>query len=174
MGLLESEGLTPFFFFFSTSPKNFFTYKSAVKYASHKFSILTIFKIFYFIFIFYLFILMAALTEVGSSWSRDWLWAAAAATLHHLTSCAGPGSNLSCCSGILFFPFIFFFLRVTPVAYGSSQARSQIRTATASLHHSHSNTRSKPCLQPTLQLTATPDPEPTEQGQGFNLPPHGY
>ena len=30
----------------------------------------------------------------------------------------------------------------------------------------------KPHLQPTPQLMATPDPQPTEQGQGSNLKPH--
>ena len=34
----------------------------------------------------------------------------------------------------------------------------RIRAAAASLHHSHSNTGSKPCLQPTPQLTATQGP----------------
>ena len=43
----------------------------------------------------------------------------------------------------------------------------------ASLHHSHSNTGSKPGLRPTPQLMATPDPY-TEQGQGWNLHPYGY
>ena len=33
-----------------------------------------------------------------------------------------------------------------PKAYGSSQARDQIGSAAASLHHSHTNTRSKPYL----------------------------
>ena len=47
---------------------------------------------------------------------------------------------------------------VTPAAYGSFQARGQIRAAAAGLHHNHSNTRSKLYLQPTPQLTATPDP----------------
>ena len=55
--------------------------------------------------------------------------------------------------------FFFFFglFRVTPVANGNSQARCQIRAVAAGLHHSHSNTGSKLPLQPTLQLTATPD-----------------
>ena len=35
-----------------------------------------------------------------------------------------------------------FFKRATPTAYGGSQARGQIRTAAAGLHHSHSNARS--------------------------------
>ena len=29
-------------------------------------------------------------------------------------------------------------------------------------------------LRPTPQLTGTLDPQPTEQGQGLNLHPHGY
>ena len=50
--------------------------------------------------------------------------------------------------------FVFFFclFRATLAAYGNSQARGQMATAVASLHHSHSN------VQPTPQLTATPDP----------------
>ena len=39
-----------------------------------------------------------------------------------------------------------------------SQARGPIGAAAAGLHHSHSNTRSKPHLRPTPQLTATLDP----------------
>ena len=35
-------------------------------------------------------------------------------------------------------------------------------------------TASVPPLQPTPQLTATPDPQPTERGQGSNPQPHGY
>ena len=58
----------------------------------------------------------------------------------------------------LFFFFFFFFLIPPPVEYGSSQARGQIGPAAAGLHHSHSNTGSKLCLRPTLQLTAMPDP----------------
>ena len=60
------------------------------------------------------------------------------------------------------------------MAYGVSQARGLIGAAAAGLHHSHSNVRSKPCLRATPQLTAMPDPQPTEQGQGSNLHPHGY
>ena len=37
-----------------------------------------------------------------------------------------------------------------------------------------SSARSEPCVQPTLQLTATLDPKPTKQGQGSNPHPHGY
>ena len=51
--------------------------------------------------------------------------------------------------------FFFFFLlfRATPTPYGSSQARGWIRATAASLDHSHSNTGSKPLLQPTPQFT---------------------
>ena len=56
----------------------------------------------------------------------------------------------------------FFLFRATPVAYGGSQARGQIRTTAAGLYyshsHSHSRTGSEPCLWPTLQLTATLNP----------------
>ena len=52
--------------------------------------------------------------------------------------------------------------------YGGSQARGRIGATTASLHHSHSNMGSEPCLQPTPQLTATADPLLTDQGQGSN------
>ena len=36
-----------------------------------------------------------------------------------------------------------FFFRMAPTAYGNSQAKGRIRVVVASLHHSHSNTRSK-------------------------------
>ena len=45
-----------------------------------------------------------------------------------------------------------------PAAYGGSQARGRIRAVAAGLCHSHSNARSKTCLRPTPQLTATLDP----------------
>ena len=56
-------------------------------------------------------------------------------------------------------PYIFFFAIswATPAAYGGSQARGLIGAVAASLRQSHSNAGSKPCLQPTPQLTATPD-----------------
>ena len=60
----------------------------------------------------------------------------------------------------LFFSFFFFFAIswAAPVAYGVPQARGLIEDTAASLHHSHCNAGPKPCLQPTPQLTATPDP----------------
>ena len=44
------------------------------------------------------------------------------------------------------------------MAHGGSEARGQIRAAAASLHHSHTNTGSELCLQPTPQLMAMLDP----------------
>ena len=63
--------------------------------------------------------------------------------------------------------------RTSSIAYGSSQARGLIRATAAGLHQSHSSTGSDLCLQPTPQLTAMPDPPPTERGQGWNPQPHG-
>ena len=57
------------------------------------------------------------------------------------------------------------------MVYGSFQAQGQIRAVASSLYHSHRNARSEPRLQPTPQLRATPDPEPTDQGQGPNSCP---
>ena len=54
------------------------------------------------------------------------------------------------------------------MAYGGSQAKGLIGAVVVGLHHSHSNVGSKPCLRLTPQLTAMPDPQPTERGQGSN------
>ena len=56
------------------------------------------------------------------------------------------------------FGFSFLLFRAAPAAYGGSQARGPIGTTAAGLHHSHRNMGSKPRLQPTPQLMATPDP----------------
>ena len=53
---------------------------------------------------------------------------------------------------------VVFFSRVTPVAYGGSQARGLIGAVAAGLHQNHSNMGSEPRLPPTPQLTATSDP----------------
>ena len=58
-------------------------------------------------------------------------------------------------------PFVFCLFAISwaaPETYGGSQARGQIRAAAAGLRQSHSNAGSEPSLQPTSQLTATPDP----------------
>ena len=76
---------------------------------------------------------------------------------------------------LLYNSFSFFFLFIAAHAsYGSSQARGRIGATASSLHHSHGNTRFKPCLRPTPQVTAIPDRRPTERGQGSNPHPHGY
>ena len=48
----------------------------------------------------------------------------------------------------LFLFFIFCLYRATLTAYGSSQAKGQIWAIAAGLRHSHSTTRSEPCLWP--------------------------
>ena len=56
------------------------------------------------------------------------------------------------------------------MAYEGSHARGLIGAVAAGLCQRHSNVGSEPHLQPTPQLTAMPDPQPTEQDQGLN--PH--
>ena len=75
---------------------------------------------------------------------------------HHVPSqlCYTAGPYLA----EMFCFFFFWPFRAALGAYGSSQARGQIGATAASLHHSHSNTGSKPHLRPTPQLTAMPDP----------------
>ena len=62
----------------------------------------------------------------------------------------------------LFIYCLFAFSRATPVAYGGFQARGLIGAVATGLHQSHSNAGCEPHLQPIPQLTATPDPQPTE------------
>ena len=52
-----------------------------------------------------------------------------------------------------FFILFYCLFKATPEAYGNSQARGPVRAAAASLCHSHSNSRSEPCLRPTPQRT---------------------
>ena len=66
--------------------------------------------------------------------------------------------------GILFIIIIFFFFFglfaiswAAPAANGGSQARGLIGAVATGLRQSHSNAGSEPRLQPTPQLTATPD-----------------
>ena len=64
---------------------------------------------------------------------------------------------------LFIFVFCLFFVVVVaiswaaPAAYGGSQARGWIGAVATSLRQSHSNAGSEPRLQPTPQLTATPD-----------------
>ena len=71
--------------------------------------------------------------------------------------------------------FLFFFLlfRAAPEAYGDSKGRGLIGATAAGLHQSHSNARTELHLRPTPQLTAKPDPQPTNRGRGSNPKPHG-
>ena len=56
---------------------------------------------------------------------------------------------------MFFFVFVFCFFGlfaisyVAPMAHGGSQARGRIRAVATSPHHSHSNSGSEMCLQPT-------------------------
>ena len=96
-----------------------------------------------------------------------------------LGACAGPGhvglttgrkgifflpskeSYLPCVCSLeeIYILFFSFFIRATPAAYGSFQARVQMGAGAASLHQSYScsNAESEPHLQPTPQLMATLD-----------------
>ena len=69
--------------------------------------------------------------------------------------------------------FFLVFSRAEPMTYGGSQARGLIGATAASLHHSHSHAGSKLRLRLAPQLTAMPDPQTAEQGQGWNPKPHG-
>ena len=58
-----------------------------------------------------------------------------------------------------FFFFVFFAISwAATAAYGGSQARGLAGTVATSLRQSRSTAGSKPHLQPTPQLKATPDP----------------
>ena len=82
-----------------------------------------------------------------------WCLAQGLANCGPTSVCAGPGAK----NGFYLFFFFFFFklFRATPVANGGSQAKGLGGS------------------QPTPRLTATLDPQPTEQGQGANPQPHG-
>ena len=58
----------------------------------------------------------------------------------------------------LFLFCLFAFSRAALAAYGGFQARGLIQAVDTGLGQSHSNVGSEPRLQPTPQLTATPDP----------------
>ena len=69
----------------------------------------------------------------------------------------GTDKPLSVSSFFFFFLSFCHFLGRAPLAYGSSQARGLIGAEATGLHQGHSNAGSEPHLQPTPQLTATPD-----------------
>ena len=69
-----------------------------------------------------------------------------------------PALKLHTWNNGYFIYFILLLFRAVPATYGDSQARRLIRDVPAGLHHSHTNSGSEPHLQPTPELTATPDP----------------
>ena len=75
-----------------------------------------------------------------------------------LTSFHSRGDEVKGNFVFLFFLFFCFFSSVSHSKHRSSQARGWIGVTAAGLHQSHSNTGSKPCLQPTPQLEAMLDP----------------
>ena len=76
----------------------------------------------------------------------------------YLTNVRSMLTSYTAMSSFFFF-FVFLpFLGPLPVAYGSSQARSLIGAVATGLRQGYSNAGSEPRLQPTPQLTATPDP----------------
>ena len=79
-----------------------------------------------------------------------------------------PGQEPNILLFCLFVCLVFCPFRAAPIAYGVSQARGQIGAVASGLGQRHSNMGSEPRLRPTPQLMATPDPQPTEQGQGSN------
>lgn len=69
-------------------------------------------------------------------------------SLHYVPGFATSTSHkidLFITSYFILFYFIYLF-RAAPATYGGSQARSRFGAVAASLHHSHSNTRSELCL----------------------------
>ena len=83
-----------------------------------------------------------------------WIWGFLWQGIHH----SNVISTASFCGMYVCMYLLTCLLRAAPVTYGSSQARGWIRAAAAGVHHSHSNNRSEPSLEPTPQLKATLDP----------------
>ena len=78
--------------------------------------------------------------------------------LHFLFFFDWGGSKKSLSHTHTYTHFFFELFRGEPLAYGSSQARGQIGALAVSLHHSHSNVGSEPCLGLTPQLMVMPNP----------------
>ena len=74
---------------------------------------------------------------------------------------------LSLSLSLFFFFFCFFCFRVTPMAYGGSQARGPIGAVVTGLCHSHSNARFKSHLWPKPQLMAMPDPNSVSKARDW-------
>ena len=91
-------------------------------------------------------------TMAGTPWMRHFTF------FFFLVRLQNPVFIWMRCSLISVFFFFWLFFRAASAAYGSSQAKGQIRVAADSLYHSHSNARSEQRLWLTPQLTATLDP----------------
>ena len=74
---------------------------------------------------------------------------------------------------VLFYFFIFLSFQGCTRGVWRFPGQGLMGAAAAGLCQSHSNARSEPHLRPIPQLTAIPDPSPTEQSQESNLQPHG-
>ena len=85
-----------------------------------------------------------------------------------------PPKKVYCIFCFTLFYFLFFAFYVHTHGICKFQARAPIRATAASLRHSHSNLGSETRLWPTPQFMAMPNPQPSEQGQGWNMHPHGY
>ena len=70
--------------------------------------------------------------------------------------------------------FFFFPCFLGSYSWHMEVPRGWIGAEVANLCQSHSNTRYERSLQPTPELTAVPDPRPTDGGQESNPRPHGY
>jgi len=110
-------------------------------------------------------------------WARGQIHAAVVTCTADVAMLDPPMHNTGTSQGekILFFFVVvsFCLFRAMLMAYGGSQARGLIRAVAADLHHSPSNSGSKPHLQPTPHLVAMLDPLPIELGQGLNPQSHG-
>ena len=93
-------------------------------------------------------------TPAAAQTTRTDLDLASVSLLRTLLRCSCGCLSTRRCPVVL---FICLF-RTAPAAYGGSQARGPIGAVATGLSQSHSNAGSEPCLGPTPQLTATPDP----------------
>ena len=75
---------------------------------------------------------------------------------------------------IYLFVYLFFFLQMHLWLMEVPSRGAKLELQLPALHNSHSNAGSQPHLPPAPQLMATPDPEPTEKGQGSNPHAQGH
>ena len=71
-----------------------------------------------------------------------------------------------------FFSVFLPFLGLLPWHVEAPRLRGLTGAVATGLRQSHSNAGSEPSLPPTPELTAMPDPQLTERGQGSNPQPH--